>query len=66
VSGDGLGVRVEESPLMGQWFESSLEQFLLKTKGVNSGLGNGNMIGYIAFSGLKKKIVLPTSTNHAT
>jgi hypothetical protein len=38
---------VEDSQSRGQWIESSLEQFLLKTKGVNSGLGNRNMIGKI-------------------
>ncbi len=42
---DGLGVSVEDSHSRGQWIESSLEQFLLKTKGVNSSLGNRNMIG---------------------
>jgi hypothetical protein len=45
--GDGLGVRVKDSTPKGQWFEFSLEQFLLKTKGVNSGLRNRNMIGKI-------------------
>ncbi len=44
---DGLGVSVEDSQARGQWIESSLKQFLLKTKGVNSGLGNRNMIGKI-------------------
>jgi hypothetical protein len=31
----------------GPWFESPLEQFLLKTRAVNSVLGNRNMIGKI-------------------
>jgi hypothetical protein len=30
-----------------QWFESPLEQFLLKSRAVNSVLGNRNMIGKI-------------------
>jgi hypothetical protein len=42
---DGLGVRVENSQPKGYCFESLLEQFLLKTKGVSSGPGNRNMIG---------------------
>jgi hypothetical protein len=41
---DGLGIRVEDCQVRGQWFESSLEQFVLKTEGENSGLGNRNMI----------------------
>ncbi len=39
--GDGLGIRAEDSQPNGCWFESSLEQFILKTKGVNSALGIG-------------------------
>ncbi len=35
---------VEDSQPQGHWFESSLEQFLLKTIRVNSGLRNRNMI----------------------
>ncbi len=44
---DGLGVRVEDSKPRGQWFDSLLEQFVLKTREVNSILGNRNMIGKI-------------------
>ncbi len=44
---DGLGVRLEDLYSRGQWFESPLEQFLLKTMAVNSVLGNRNMIGKI-------------------
>jgi hypothetical protein len=36
---------------MGQWFESPLERFLLKTRVVNSVLGNRNMIGKIPHGG---------------
>jgi hypothetical protein len=43
----GLGVRVEDSSPRGHWYESPLEQFLLKTRAVNSVLGNRNMIGKI-------------------
>ncbi len=38
---DGLGVSAKGSLSRGQWIESSLNQFLLKTTGVNSGLGKG-------------------------
>jgi hypothetical protein len=41
--GNGLGVRAEDSQPKAHWFESSLELFFLKTKGVNSGLKNRNM-----------------------
>ena len=44
---DGLGVRVEDLLSRGQWFKSPFEQFLLKTRAVNSVLGNRNMIGKI-------------------
>jgi hypothetical protein len=39
---------VEHLKPRGHWFESPLEQFLLKTKAVNSVLGNRNMIGKIS------------------
>ncbi len=41
---DGLGVSVVVSHLRGHGFDFMLEQFLLKTKAVNSGLRNRNMI----------------------
>ncbi len=44
---NGLGVRVEDSLPRGLWLESPLEQFVLKTRAVNSILGNRNMIGKI-------------------
>ncbi len=44
---DGLGVRMEDSLLRGQWFESPLDQFVLKTRAINSILRNRNMIGKI-------------------
>ncbi len=44
---DGLWVRVEDLYPRGQWFESPLKQFLVKTRAVNSVLGNRNMIGKI-------------------
>jgi len=44
---NGLGVRVEDLMPRGHWFESPLEQFVLKTRAVNSILGNRNMIGKI-------------------
>jgi hypothetical protein len=44
---DGLGVRVEDLLPKGQWFESPLEQFVLKTRAINSILRNRNMIGKI-------------------
>jgi hypothetical protein len=44
---DGLGVRVDDLKLRGHRFESPLEQFLLKTRTVNSVLRNRNMIGII-------------------
>jgi hypothetical protein len=45
ISSDGLGVRVDDLYPRGHWFESLLEQFLLKTRTVNSVLRNRNMIG---------------------
>jgi hypothetical protein len=47
ICGDGLGFSVQDCLQMGHWIESSLEQFLLKTKAVNSGLRNRNMVGKI-------------------
>ncbi len=47
ICSDGLGVRVTDSLPRGHWFESPLEQFILKTRAVNSILGNRNMIGKI-------------------
>jgi hypothetical protein len=47
VCSDGLGVRVEDSLPRGQWFISPLEQFVLKTRAINSILRNRNMIGKI-------------------
>jgi hypothetical protein len=47
ICNDGLGVRVADSLPRGQWFESPLEQFVLKTRAVNFILGNRNMIGKI-------------------
>jgi hypothetical protein len=44
---DGLGVRVADFLPRGHWFESPLEEFVLKTRAVNSILGNRNMIGKI-------------------
>ncbi len=44
---DGLGVRAEDSLPRGHWFESPQEQFVLKTRAVNSIPGNWNMIGKI-------------------
>ncbi len=44
---NGLGVRVEDSLPRGQWFKSPLEQFVLKTRALNSILRNRNMIGKI-------------------
>ena len=44
---DGLGLRVEVSKPRCHWIESPLEQFLLKTRAVNSVFGNRNMIGKI-------------------
>jgi hypothetical protein len=44
---DGLGVRVEDSLPMGQWFDSLLERIVLKTRAINSILRNRNMIGKI-------------------
>ncbi len=41
---DGLGVTVEASLPRGQWFESPLEQFVLKTRAINSILRNRNII----------------------
>jgi hypothetical protein len=41
---DGLWVRVEDLLPRDQWFKSLLEQFVLKTRAVNSILGNRNMI----------------------
>ncbi len=43
----GLGVRVEDLEPRGQWLESQLEQFLLKTRAVNSVRGNRNTVGKI-------------------
>ena len=47
ICSDGLGVRVEDLQPRGPWFVSPLEQFLLKTRAVNSVLRNRNMIGKI-------------------
>jgi hypothetical protein len=47
IDSDGLGVRVADSLLRGHWFESPLEQFVWKTRAVNSILGNRYMIGKI-------------------
>ncbi len=44
ICSDGLGVRMADSLPRGHWFESLLEQFVLKTRAVNSILG---MIGKI-------------------
>ena len=44
---DGLGLRVEVSKPRCHWIESPLEQFVLKTRAVNSILWNRNMIGKI-------------------
>ncbi len=44
---DGLGVRVADSLPRDQWFESPQEQFVLKTRAINSFLRNRNMIGKI-------------------
>ncbi len=43
----GLEVGVEDLLPRGLWFESPVEQFLLKTRAVNSILWNRNMIGKI-------------------
>ncbi len=47
ICSDGLGVRVAGSLQRGHWFESPLEQCVLKTRAVNSILGNRNMMGKI-------------------
>jgi hypothetical protein len=47
ICSDGLGVRVDDLESRGHWFESPLEQFLFKTRTVNSVLRNRNMIGKI-------------------
>ncbi len=51
---DGLGFRVDDSHLRGHWFESPLEQCLLKIKAVKSVPENGNMTGKIPQGGNRK------------
>ncbi len=48
---DGLGVRVEDLKPRDKWFESPLEQFVLKTRAVTSILGSRKMIGKFRHGG---------------